>query len=362
MKNKEKSFGAANSYNEHLNRTYIKQKEEQQDELNYLSGLAFEKFGFVENDIDDITQRIDKKLGLRVPQSPSGLNKQIGLNTIFIALLSGLFIGVSVFFVIFNKSKNHASVYQKLESENTQLEKALANNIIAADTVFNIPQETKRLAQEHFTSKDELINIDEAPDLLENLEMKSATIPFSNIEIKEEALSNYIPNSPVVFISNLKIANYKGYYFKQNYAIDLSLNTGLSAQFENEKQIQKAQRNRNSNYFAHIILQKAMKCFFQKQFDMSIEELQALNEYNKDDANAQFYLGMSFFEKQQYTKALNYFNTNLNNSINIFHQESEFYKAMCLLKTNQTDEAKKLFFVIIKNNGFYAARAGDLIR
>ncbi len=356
---------------------YLNQKKEQADELNYLSGLAFEQFGFENSDVDNITQRINKKIKVEAealdtstslskhsaqqpPQSPLSIKKQTGFTTIFISLLCGLFIGVSVFFVLFNKSKNHASVYQKLTEENEQLKKALNNTVLATDTIFNIPQNTSIKLKEHFTTQDELPNEKSVFDELENLEPKTTTIAFSDIQLKEETITPaFIPNAPVLFISDLKVANYKAYYFKQNQSIDLVLNTGLSAQYENETKLQKVQRNRNSKYFAHLMIQRAMKLFNQKQIDACIEELQWLYDYNKQDANAQFYLGMCYVEKKQYKKALALLEHNLENDINIFHQEAEYYKAICLLKTNNADEAKQLFQKIKNSNGFYASRVGD---
>lgn len=344
---------------------YLQQKQEQHDELNYLSGLAFEQFGFDYNDVENITQKINKKLKItdtiaeRSQSTKTSISKtQTSTTTIFISLLIGLFIGVSVFFVLFNKSKNHASVYQNLANENEQLKKALNNTIAATDTVFNIPQNNSAKVKEHFTTQDELTTEKIILDELENLEPKTATIPFSDIELREEITPVFIPNAPVLFISDLKVANYKTYYFKQNQSIDLALNTGLSAQYENETDIQKAQRNRNSKYFAHLMIQRAMKLFNQKQFDACIEELKWLYDYNKQDANAQFYLGMCYVEKQKYQQALALFDSNLENEINIFHQEAEYYKAICLLKTNNAEQAKLLFQKIKNSNGFYANRVG----
>lgn len=333
-------------------KTYLQQKQEQHDELNYLSGLAFEQFGLEEKELDKITQTIDKKT-IKGGQS---------FTPIFTSLLIGLFIGVSVFFVIFNKSKNHASVYQELKEENEALKKSLNNKVLAQDTVLNIIQHEEKTTKEHFATPDVLINETKSFEELESLTIKEATIPFAELELKEELISTHIPNAPVIFINNLKVTNYKSYYFKQNDGIDLSLNTGLSAQYESTANLQKTQRNRNSKYYAHLIIQRAMKCFSQKQLDACMEELQMLYDYNKQDANAQFYIGMCYMEKQQYAKALGLFENSLENEINIFHQEAEYYKAYCLLKTKQIDSAKDLLLQIKNNKGFYSERATELLK
>lgn len=352
MDNSNRGIGASTPLSDHLSQKYIKQKEEQQDELNYLSGLAFEQFGFEEKELDKITQTIDKKI----------IKGNQLFTTIFISLLIGLFIGVSVFFVIFNKSKNHASVYQELKEENEALKQSLNNKVLAQDTVFNIVQHKEKKTNEHFATPDVLTNETKPFDDLGNLTIKEETIPFAELELKEEQIPTYIPNAPVIFISNLKVANYRNYYFKQNDGIDLSLNTGLSAQYENVANLQKTQRNRNSKYYAHLIIQRAMNRFSQKQVEACIVELQMLYDYNKQDANAQFYLGMCYMEKQQYAKALGLFENNLENEINIFHQEAEYYKAYCLLETKQIDSAKALLLQIKNNKGFYSERVAELLK
>ena len=86
------------------------EKTMQQDDLSYLSSLAFEQFNVSNSDIDALTKRIDKKTG----------NASGNFNTILVSLLCGLFIGVSIFFVIFQKSKTHASVFESLDPDKPQ--------------------------------------------------------------------------------------------------------------------------------------------------------------------------------------------------------------------------------------------------
>jgi tetratricopeptide (TPR) repeat protein len=104
-----------------------------------------------------------------------------------------------------------------------------------------------------------------------------------------------------------------------------------------------------------------MRLFDSKEYTGCIEELNLLYDYNKDDANAQFYLGLCYYQLGKYSLAQSFFNKNLDNTINIFHQESEFYEAFCMLKTNQTELATAQLQRIVVNKGFYSDRAKEAL-
>lgn len=322
------------------------EKDMQHDDLSYLSSLAFEQFKVSDSEITKLNSLIDKKTGSR----------NSSFNTIFISLLCGLLIGISIFFVIFQKSKNHPSVYQSIEEEE-QAAKKLNNNITATDTVFPI---IEHKVVEHYHTIAEKIEEEPVAEMLEMLPSKSVSLPV--VEDKEEDIVfAFTPNAPVVFISNLKVTNYRMYYFKQSEAIDLSINTGVAAQYGSKADIERPVMNSSNTYLAHKVIAQAMRLFNSKHITNCIEELTILYKYNKDDANAQFYLGMCYYQLNKYAIAETYFQKNLDNVNNIFHQESEFYQALCLLNLKQTDEAIKQLQTIVNNKGFYSERAKETI-
>jgi tetratricopeptide (TPR) repeat protein len=321
------------------------EKDMQHDDLSYLSSLAFEQFKVSDSEITKLNSLIDKKTNSR----------NSSFNTIFISLLCGLLIGISIFFVIFQKSKNHPSVYQSIEEE--QAAKKLNNNITETDTVFPI---IEHKVVEHYNTIAEKIEEEPVAEMPEMLPSKSVSLPV--IEDKEEDIVfAFTPNAPVVFISNLKVTNYRMYYFKQSEAIDLSINTGVAAQYGSKADIERPVMNSSNTYLAHKVIAQAMRLFNSKHITNCIEELAILYKYNKDDANAQFYLGMCYYQLNKFGIAETYFQKNLDNVNNIFHQESEFYQALCLLNLKQTDEAVKQLQTIVNNKGFYSERARETI-
>ncbi len=197
-------------------------------------------------------------------------------------------------------------------------------------------------------------------EMPETLPTKQITLP--PIEDKEEDIVfAFTPNAPIVFISNLKVTNYRLYYFKQSEAIDLSVNTGVAAQYGSKAEIERPVMNSSNTYLAHKVIAQAMRLFNSKHIVNCIEELAILYKYNKDDANAQFYLGMCYYQLGKYGIAETYFQKNLDNVNNIFHQESEFYQALCFINLKQTDEGIKQLQTIVNNKGFYSERAKETL-
>jgi tetratricopeptide (TPR) repeat protein len=322
----------------------------QQDDLSYLSSLAFEQFAVHSDDLDRLQRLIDKKTG-RAPGN---------FNTILVSLLSGIFIGVSIFFVIFQKGKTQASVAQLQEQNepNRRRNSSLASDTIFPETIQIAPQAEEEHYRSVVNQAEEPVVIMESP---ESMSSKPITLPETPTREDEDIILSFSPNAPVVFISNLKVTNYRMYYFKQNQSINLSINTGLAAQYESNANVEHLYLNRSDAYLAHRIVQRAMKLFSGKHYTNCIEELDLLYQFNKNDANAQFYLGMCYYLTGKYDIANTYFQKNLDNDNNIFHQESDYYQALCWLNSKQTEKAVEQLQFIVNANGFYSARAKEVL-
>lgn len=326
------------------------EKEIQANELNYLSAGAFEQFNVTDADIDVLHGLIDKKVGASLSTS---------FNSILVSALCGLFIGISIFFVIFQKSKTHASVFQFIETE-TNFHVPL-NKVMAADTVFPELKIPIQKPVEHYNSNVNQLELPIELEAPEPMQSKPIDLQINNIETTDDIIYSFSPNAPVVFISNLKITNYRLYYFKQNQVINLSINTGLAAQYENNSSVENTRLAPSDNYYAHKIIQQAMRLFSSKHYSNCIDELNMLYDFNSDDANAQFYLGMCFYITGKYKIAQTYFIKNSDNQNNIFHQESNYYFALCLLHTNQKNKAISALQSIIIGKGFYSDRAKEVL-
>lgn len=325
------------------------EKTMQETDLNYLSSVAFEKFKVTDSEIDSLNQLINKKTN----------SSSTNFNTILVSVLSGLLIGVSVFFVVFQKNKNHPSKYELIEDEKTVIQ--LPNKISTLDTIFPTIKSNK---VEHFQTV--INNAEQTVEttLVENTETlpsKPFNISLPKNEDNEDLIYQFTPNAPVIFIHNLKVAHYRLYYYKNNEMIDLNSANSLSAQYSNKTEHERVYINKTNTLLAHKIIKQAMRYFNINKINNCIDELMILYNYNQDDANAQFYLGMCYYQLGNYTIAENYFKKNLNNVTNVFHQESEYYQALCFINTKQRDEGIKQLQAISKNNGFYSVRAKETL-
>ncbi len=333
------------------NKKHIQPNNQGQDDLEYLSQLAFDAFGFEDKDVDAITKRIDAK---------TNVTKNNVYTTILISVLCGLLIGITVVFGWFQKNKNHPSVYQNLFDEKTQ--RSLNNSVSKNDTLFPENKLMPKTIPEHFNSNHEISEpILPTETTTENIMAINPKVSLTEDKHEEDLLFEFIPNAPVLFISNLKVTNYQSYYFKNNTELNLNETTGLSAEYENKTSVKNTFIDQVNKTLAHKLIRQAMKSFSTNRFINCIDDLTLLYNYNKDDANAQFYLGMCYFQLHQYALAKLYFTKNIDNQNNIFHQESEFYLALSLLNLNDTETATQQLQTIVNNKGFYYLRAKNYL-
>lgn len=334
-----------------------REKAFQADELSYLSSVAAEEFAITGKDLSQLMSRIDKSA-----PSTGGYG-----STIFISLLCGVLIGMSVFFVYFNKSKNHPGGSPLIEKPaDPQL--SLNNAVNETDTTLVMPagEQAKPYHQEHFGSTQDLAPApleQKAIEIPEDLPSRPIAVDAYTMATQEEDLVlKFVANAPVVFIHNLKVTNYRLYYFNHDKRIGIQENTGLPVLYSDERDIAAGlPEEKDHGYYAHEEIKDAMLEFSKGQYAACIHHLQDLQRLNEEDVNALFYSGMSYYYMINDARALDCFNRVLDSENNVFHQEAAFYKAQCLLRLKQSDEARVLLKTIEQEKGFYSARAAALL-
>ncbi len=321
------------------------QQKFHEDDLSYLASHAIESNSISLADIEELHSRIDLK-------TKTGFTKTY-LNT-FVALVCGIFIGATVFFAWFENKRNHDAHYEAINTEKT-LGKTIQPEAITEVTV--VEKAKTGYHKEHFSINHSAEQIESELALPETIETKSVTGITTQINENIEINLRYLPNAPVIFIKDLKVANYNLYYFKNNQSIDLQ--TGLSAEFANKTEKENAilTKNPNENYYAHQIIKDGIINFSAKNYSGCIDLLGLLYKHNKRDVNAQFYIAMSYYYLGNYDKSKLFFDEVLDNDINIFEQESEFYKAMCLFNAGQKGEAASLLRSISERKCYFTPNA-----
>ena len=188
-------------------------------------------------------------------------------------------------------------------------------------------------------------------------------------EIKaEKTTKTFIDNFPTMYLADnsIKVANYSGTRLvKDEVKLDDARSLGTSAKYANKK-VAEAEKQADSEfmfeeeYFYNDFLDKGLFKFKKEKYAEAIRVFDVILKQYPDDINAKFYKALSFYKLEKYRKAIKYFDFVINDKINIFDQEAEWSKALCLLETNRS-EGKKLLQKIVDDAGFYSQKAMILL-
>lgn len=110
------------------------------------------------------------------------------------------------------------------------------------------------------------------------------------------------------------------------------------------------------------ILQQANQFFAEGNYEKALSLYEkAINE-NDEKFVFQFYKAASLQNLEHFDKAIPEYSNVIKHGDNMFVEESEWYRALCYLKTGQKDSAKEQLFAIINRNGYYASDAKAVLR
>jgi tetratricopeptide (TPR) repeat protein len=228
-----------------------------------------------------------------------------------------------------------------------------------------VPENKKdKKYQEHFeiSSKDNHFTEDMT---IEELPTKPISIVNNTTSIEPtEDLLRLLPNASIIYIYDLKVTQYQKLYFKKMKPFVLEVN-GLSAQFENSDEYKSYLKDKsfNNNYTLDMLLKDALKLFNKQKHKQAFTLFNELLNYNSNDPNAFFYSGMCQYYTGNNEDAIARFNNVIDNENNVFHQEAEWYKALCLSKQKSNKEAAITLLTKINNQkGFYAIQAGEKLK
>lgn len=313
------------------------------NDLDYLAQLGFEAVPTSDEEIHELTGKIRNNLG--------GLK---AFKNYVYALSIGLFIGITLFFAIYNKAVIYPSTKQQFETPSIITE----SKTIQLDTVAVTE---KSMSKTNFTDK--FIETTE-PALTTNVTAENLqSIEPNNLNPVKETGADQIkftPNASYIFLHDLKIANYQLYYF--NAQQNISINTGLPANYSQKNEQTTVSKKLDRNYYLHEAINDAMGLFKKQKFADCLNLLQTINEYNSNDVNCAFYKGMCAYYLKNYNLAYEQLRMAYINPINVFQEESQYYMALSALALGQTDEGNKMLLDIENANGFYAQKAKDHLK
>jgi len=208
------------------------------------------------------------------------------------------------------------------------------------------------------------------PSLTDNFLSFRERTTLEPIEKIEPELSDSKPNSAnpelhkqntkIYHIRDYKVADYRGLRFaiSTQEAPDMSgtpANEGLGAEHPSN--------HTNKTEIPYVkYLEQAMLEFAKEDYDIAFQKYKVILNTYPDDVNAQFYGGMCAFESGLYQIADNLLMLSGQNSISSFKDESNYYRAKCLIATEKQAEANTILEQIVSGNGFYATKAKLLIK
>lgn len=208
------------------------------------------------------------------------------------------------------------------------------NNNATEEPNSELTKDSSIFSGEHFyrTHHHKYIDRDIEPIVL--MSDEESMLEKSNLTDKQRKLIELLPNSPVIYLYDLKLTDYQKLYYQPD-GNALSINDTIAPKLINQ----------------------AMKNFSAQNFEMAIAKLKPILSINRDDPNALFYTGAAYYYQKNYAQALIMLNRIGNIANNVFKQEAYWYKALCCIDLQKTTEAQTLLQHIADAQGFYAAQA-----
>jgi tetratricopeptide (TPR) repeat protein len=206
------------------------------------------------------------------------------------------------------------------------------SNTVAATQNNESVKDTSIFGQEHFYRIHHYKHIDRDAEVLVLMSEEENMLEKGNLTDRQRRLIELLPNSPVIYLYDLKVTDYQKLYYQPD-------GTALTLR----------------DTSAPVLINQAMKSFSAQKFETAITKLKPL--LSREDPNAFFYTGAAYYYQKNYTQALLMLNRIGNLSNNVFKQEAYWYKALCFIDLQKTDEAKTLLQHIADAQGFYAEQA-----
>jgi TolA-binding protein len=188
---------------------------------------------------------------------------------------------------------------------------------------------------------------------------KIATAPsaIANYEVVADEYNSALPSK---YLYGLKVVDYTEVYTLEYIQQKELEDQSLSPRYGNSLE-KKAEESSLNNMYQEItykdLLDDAIKNYKEKKYTVAKEQFFQILQKHPDDVNAQFYLGLCYYELGEYVNAMQYFELTVKNKQQAFNQEAAWYGALCLKNTGQIKAAKKAFKQIVDLKGFYAQKA-----
>ncbi len=328
------------------------QNKKDTDDLDYLAELGFEKSPATKREIRKLKQKIRHRF---LPGRSSGW--------MIVSLLTGAGIAVLVMQLLPSQPIPEKVTPKVASAPTTELPKTAATEkLIQLDTVQITPDNfVSPLAKLTPSLPETPQTPAEALDTLRVVSLQS----LSGFQLDGKGLTErrlrFIINSPVVYIHDLKVSDYRNLYFRRNQFVRVD-DPGLPASQSLPDDATSSRLQQEATFFLHEELADALRDFKKGRYERAMVTLLQVEQYNKNDINCNFYIGMCCYHRKHYAKAIERLDNCISNPNNAFLQEAMYYKALTLLELERRQEAVLLLTKIEEEGEFYARKAGVLLK
>ncbi len=115
---------------------------------------------------------------------------------------------------------------------------------------------------------------------------------------------------------------------------------------------------RSSELSENLDLTTGLQKFQKQNYTEAINLLKNVSDNTVSD----YYLGISYIETNQFLEAKNAFHKITQKDNNLFTEQAEWYKGLCLLKLKELTEAKELFTSISMSSSIYNQNAKEILK
>lgn len=321
------------------------------DDLEYLSEIGYSKVSVTSADVDILKQKIKAK-------TITAQNVNGG-----IFFLVGVFLAEVIFFGFYNREIVFAAPPDTLEiADVVKTTEPVADLEQTLDTVEIVNENFEKGAVKILENRKQMVEVTttQKQDTTQILQLASKTINKLEPQDKFAEKLKFAFNSPVTYLHNLKITDYRKLYFKRRL---ITKDVGIPAAYANSSDWQSTTTalKMQSDDYLHEEISKAMNFFRKGEYDACIYSLNTISTFNKEDVNCKFYLGMCYYYKTMYDMALINFEDCVAAANNTFYQEARYYKAMSLKALGQNNEATLILKQIAAEDDFYSVKAQETL-
>lgn len=303
----------------------------------------------------------------------SSTNSILFKNILVAASITGVAVFVTSLFWMNQPNQNNNLVAEVVESKETPLQEEKRAEIEAIEEAEVIHDSSQIKSEDvientpitlHFADAIENEPIQEeeiAEAISESFQLNTMSAKAVKITVPEKNILK--SNTKTKYINDFLVVDYSDIYAINELEDDFNL-SGTPAKYKSiaDKEDNNSSENistKDVDYQDYLSL--TLSKFKNNNYKSALINFNTIIDQYPNDLNAHYYGGLCYYNIDNPTKAIDFFDFILNQNINTFHQEAQYYKAMCLIRLGQADQAKFIFQKIVSQNGFFIDQAKAML-